>query len=236
MKFVALLKKELRESLPFITVAAVLLFVFGYLILSEARAYETSVSYHGAYPHFKPASTIGSYDLRQRWSPIRDVGPLVFIFSIALGLAIGIRQFWVAFYSQTWDFEICRPAKRAVILAAKLTTAIIGFVASVGLVWTLTCWYASQQGIWFTPPPTGRIFIEGWFLIALGFVVYLGVALAGLSTRRWYTTKMFSLGFVLFVFIACFCDWRLWLILIFMIVGVLVLLLQTTEKFLNRQF
>lgn len=230
MKFIALLKKELRECLPFIIAAAVLLLVIGFLVLKL----EQPRKYFGEYPYFKPASVIDTYQF-QRWFPLKDFGPSVFIFSIALGLAIGIRQFWVAFYSRTWDFEICRSIRRVTVLAAKIAAAIIGFIASVGLVWTLTYWYASQPSVWFTPP-TGRVFIEGWIFVAIGFVVYLGVAVAGLSTERWYTTKMFSLGFALFVFIACLSDWRLWLVLIFLIVGILILLLQVTEKFLDRQF
>ncbi|MBN1796402.1 MAG: hypothetical protein JW804_07000 [Sedimentisphaerales bacterium] len=230
MKFVALLKKELRESLPFIIAAAVFLLLIGALCLKfiEPQVYQYN------YALFTPATEISSYNIQER-SALSDVGPFLWLISIALGLAIGIRQFWVAFYSRTWDFEICRPTSRATVLTAKITTAVIGFIISVGLVWMLLYWYASQPSVWFTPP-AGRIFIEGWLLIALGFVVYLGVALAGLSTRRWYTTKMFSLGFVLLIFIACFNDWRLWLIFIFLLIGILILLLQVTEKFLNRQF
>ena len=187
MKFIALLKKELRECLPFIIAAALLLLVLGSLGLKRNEQWLYN---NGLYPDFKPASAIDTYQLH-KWSPINDVGPLVFVFSIALGLAIGIRQFWVAFYSRAWGFETCRPTKRVAILAAKLTAAIIGFIVSVGLIWPLFYWYASQPGIWFTPSAR-RVLIEGWVFIALGFVAYLGVALAGLSTARWYTTKTFS--------------------------------------------
>ncbi len=229
MKFIALLKKELRECLPFLIGAAVLLLVLGTLFLRL----DAPRTYGGLYPDFKPASAINIYQLKQS-SSLSLVGSLLWIFSIALGLAIGIRQFWVAFYSRTWDFEICRPTRRAAVLTAKITAAIIGFVLSVGLVWSLFYWYASQSSIWFTPL-TGRLLTKGWIFIALGFVVYLGVAVAGLSTERWYTTKLFSLGLVLIVYIACVSEWRLWLILIFLVIGILILLLQVTEKFLNRQ-
>jgi hypothetical protein len=77
---------------------------------------------------------------------------------------------------------------------------------------------------------------KGWIIIALGFVTYLGVAAAGLSTERWYTTKLFSLGLVFLLYIACFCDWRLWVILLFLIAVISILLLQITERFLNRQY
>ena len=231
MKFIALLKKELRESLPFIIAAAVLLLLLGSLLLKET---ELSRSYYGRYSGFKPASVIDVDKLQDR-PVLGGVGPLLWILSIALGLAIGIRQFWVESYSRTWGFEICRPTSRSSILTAKITAAVIGFIVSVGLIWMLFYWYASLPVFWHTPP-LDRHLAEGWISIILGFIVYLGVAVAGLSAERLYTTRLFSLGFVLLVFIACFNEWRLWLISIFLIIGILILLVQVTEKFLNRQF
>jgi ABC-type transport system involved in multi-copper enzyme maturation permease subunit len=230
MKIITLIKKELRESLPFILAAGLLMLTLGSLFLKVI----TGLRYRNYYSCYDSMTSIVSYGI-QTTSALSEVGPWLLVLSIALGLAIGIRQFWVAFYSRTWGFEICRPITRASILASKIIAAIIGFVLSVGLVWSLLFWYISQPGIWYAPPVV-RIYIEGWIFIALGFVVYLSVALAGLSSANWFTTKLFSLVFALYILIACTCDWRLPLIFLFIAVSILILLSQITENFLKRQF
>ena len=84
-------------------------------------------------------------------------------------------------------------------------------------------------------PPAFRNFIEGWIFIALGFVTYLGTALVGLSKARWYTTKIFGLGFATLVFFMIF-HWKLSWVFATLIIGAVILLSQITYTFLNREF
>ena len=85
-------------------------------------------------------------------------------------------------------------------------------------------------------PLPGRVFIEGWLFIVLGLVAYLGTALMGLSAARWYTTKIFGLAFATVVICMIFLQWRLSWAFAVVIIGVVVLLSQIIDTFLNREF
>ncbi len=121
------------------------------------------------------------------------------------------------------------------ILGAKLTAATVAFLVSLGSVWVALYWYASQPQLSRVPLP-GRIFIEGWLFIMLGLVAYLGAALVNLSKARWYTTKIFGLAFATVVICMIFSQWRLSWAFAIVIIGVVVLLSQIIDTFLNREF
>jgi hypothetical protein len=121
------------------------------------------------------------------------------------------------------------------ILGAKLTAATVAFVVSLGAVWVGLYWYACRPELYEVPPP-GRIFIEGWLFIMLGLVAYLGAALVNLIKARWYTTKIFGLAFATVVIFMIILQWRLSWAFAIVIIGVVVLLSQIINTFLNREF
>jgi len=231
MRFLALLKKELRECLPWLLIAAIAFLVLGGLALR--LMIQSGAPFRYPY-HFSPGSTVNRYLLRA--SPLLSTtGVWLFFISIVLGLALGIRQFFIPHFSRTWGFTIHRSINKLTILCAKLFVAAIAFIISLGTVWLLIYWYASLPEILpFLPEP--RLFIEGWILIAMGFTVYLGTALAGLSKARWYTTKVFPLAFVLVIIATTVSQWKLSTAFAVMIIGSLILLSQIIHTFLNREF
>lgn len=231
MRSLALLKKELRECLPWLLIAAIAFLVLGGLALRL-------MIYSGAtfrYPyHLSPGSTVNPYRLRVH-PLLSTTGGWLFFISIVLGLALGIRQFFIPHFSRTWGFTIHRSINKLTILCAKLFGAAIAFIISLGTVWIVIYWYASLPEISpFSPEP--RLFIEGWILIAMGFTVYLGTALAGLSKARWYTTKVFPLAFVLVIIVTTVSQWKLSTAFAVMLIGSLILLSQIIHTFLNREF
>ena len=231
MKFLALMRKELRESLPWMLLAAIFLLIFGSLAL-WSRTIPQNIAYR--YPVFSPGSNINTYQLTKP-SLLQPVGSLLFLTSIGLGLVLGGRQFWVAHFTKTWGFTLHRSVSRQTILGAKLAAAIVAFAVSLGTVWLALYWYASRPQL-LTAPPTMRIFIEGWIYILLGFVVYLGTCLAGLSRAKWYTTKIFGLAFAVLILVTALVQWKLILAFAAIIAGILILLTQITDTFLNREF
>lgn len=221
MRFSALLKKELRESLPWMLLAAVAFFATcGFVLYAEFR---NTVRY--GYRHLSHSV----------YSGINEIGPLLLLSSIGLGLALGIRHFWIPHFTRTWPFLLHRSTDRQIILTAKLTAAAIAFIISLGTVWIAFYWYACREGT-FEIPPTARTFIEGWFFIMLGLVVYLATTLAGLSTARWYTTKIFGLAFATIVIILTFVQWRLASAFAVITVSVAILLSQIYDTFGKREF
>ncbi len=85
-------------------------------------------------------------------------------------------------------------------------------------------------------PQTPRVFIEGWILIMLGLVTYLGTALSGLSTANWYTTKIFGLAFATVVIFTTFSQWSLVWAFAVIAISAVILLSLIFDSFLRREF
>jgi len=231
MRFVALLRKELRESLPWMILAAIILLAIGGFVL-RAQAYHGPPSWY--YSSLSPGFAVEHHQLT-RFSPLQMTGSWLLITSIGLGLVLAVRHFWIPHFTRTWPFLLHRSVSRQMILGAKLAAATVAFVVSLGSVWIGLYWYASRPEL-FTVPPPGRIFIEGWLFIVLGLMAYLGAALVDLSMARWYTTKIFALAFATVVMFMIILQWRLSWAFAIMIIGVVVLLSQIIDTFLNREF
>ena len=231
MRFLTLLRKELRECLPWMLLATIAFFAIGGYFL-RAQVHYGYYDFHHRY--FSPNSIIESYPLTHS-SPLAPIGPLLFVIAIGLGSVLGLRQFWIPHFTKTWAFLLHRSTNRKNILAAKLTATSIALIISMGLVWIVLYWYAFRSEL-FILPPTERVFIHGWIFIILGFVAYLGTALSGLSTAHWYTTKIFGPAFATFVIITTISQWSLAIAFIVIIISAVILLIQIYDVFLNREF
>jgi len=228
MRFSALLRKELRECLPWILLAAVVFFAFGGFFLRAAAYFGDR---YWRYSRFSPGTTVSPYDLTC-YPTLQTAGPWLFFSSIGLGLILGVRHFWIPHFTRTWPFLLHRSVSRKTILAAKLTAGMIAFVISLGALWVGLFWYATRPEV-FPIPQAPRVFIEGWIFIMLGLVTYLGTALSALSTANWYTTKIFGLIFATFTTITLLSTvWAIGLIA----VSTAILLVQIFDTFLRREF
>jgi len=232
MRFSALLRKEFRECLPWMLLAAIILLAIGGFSLRQAQLqgwYDWSERY------FSSRSVTETYDLQYRRCPLQLIGPLLLLTSIGLGLVLGVRHFWIPSFTRTWPFLIHRSVDRTTIIWAKLAAAIISFLISLGAIWAALYSYSCDPER-FTMLPIKRVFIEGWVFILLGLVVYLGTALAGLSTARWYTTKIFGLAFATLIIFAAILEWRLGWAFAAIVIGAVILLSQITDTISNREF
>jgi hypothetical protein len=234
MRFTVLVRKEFRESLPWLLLAAIVFFGFGGFCLRAFANFGELNRYFPYFPRLSQGSIVESYQLTH-YSPLKMTGMWLFLTSIGLGLVLGVRHFWMPYFTGTWPFLLHRSVDRKTILAAKLTSALIAFVISLGVLWTVLCWYANRPEL-FTIPQTARVFIEGWILIALGLVAYLGTALSGLSTAKWYTTRIFGLAFATIIIIVTFSQWQLGWAFVVIVAGAFILLSQIIDLFLNREF
>ncbi len=230
MRFSALLCKELRECLPWMLLAAIVVFAFGGFSL---RAEASFGDRYWRYSRLSPGSTVNPYDLTC-YSTLQIAGPWLLFSSIGLGLILGVRHFWIPHFTRTWPFLLHRSVSRRTILGAKLTAALITCVVSMGLVWIALFWYASRPEV-FAVPQTLRIFVEGWIFVMLGVVVYLGTSLSALSTANWYTTKIFGLLFAMVIFVTIMSMSTFWAIGV-IAVSTAILLVQIFDTFLRREF
>jgi hypothetical protein len=232
MRFLALLKKELRECLPWMVSAAVFLLIFGsYDLRSSVRRADEYEYYQ--YRVFERYSEVWGFELANY--PLEDVGSLVFVSAVVLGLALGVRQFWVADFTGTWGFTLHRSAQRTTILAAKICAALISLIAAVGLVLCYLFWRASLPDYSPVPPPL-RFLIGGWLVCGVGLLFYLGAGLVGLSKARWYTTKLAGLGFAIWMFFTFTQQWTVWWSFGTLVIGAGILLYLMWETFLKREF
>ena len=192
MKFLALLRKEFRESVPWVLLAALDPTGHVGLLTLRAEARSNDPEYWSYRPGLTPGVPVNAYRFLR---PCRLRLPAMWLAFIAPGLALvlGIRHFWVPLYTRTWSFLLHRSVSRLTILSAKLAAMILAFVVSLGIPWSLLYGYACRPALFPIPEPV-KMLVDGWLYIALGLLVYLGTALSALSTARWYTTRIFGLG------------------------------------------
>jgi hypothetical protein len=242
MRFLTLLRKELRECLPWMLVAAVFFVAFGGIALWDQTRTENIAQ---RYPVFTPGTEVKRFDITYdpdvriyslpKCFPISEAGPYLLIASIGLGLAIGVRQFQIEHTTKIWNFLLHRSVSRQTVLWNKLAAAAIIFIISLGIIWSILYWYSNRPGL-FAVPPAARVFVEGWIFVILGFLVYLGTALACLGQTKWYTTKLFSLLFAGLFVVIVIGQWSLLWAFIFIIIGIGIFLSQIIETFLIREF
>ncbi len=230
MRFSTLLRKELRECLPWMLLATIVFLSLGGFFLRTETYYKDSRHYSP----LSPGTAVDHY--RLTYYPILNVtGPWLFCFSIGLGLVLGVRQFWIPHFTRTWPFLLHRSVSRKTILAAKLITASIAFVISIGSVWIGLYWFACRPEV-SAIPQTPRVFIEGWTFIMLGLVTYLGTSLSSLIPTKWYTTKIFGLAFATVIIVTTFSQWSLVWAFAVIAVSVVILLSLIFDTFLRREF
>jgi hypothetical protein len=230
MRFMALLRKELRESLPWILAAVIALLVIGgYSIRSQATRGK-----YGWQLNVGPGQAVEPYRLLAP-SVLQDSATLLLWVSIGLGLALGARHFGMPSLTRTWPFLLHRSTTRTAILLAKLLAGIVAQVVCLGLAWLLLFKYASRPDLFMIPPPTPMI-ADGALLILLGLLVYCGTTLSALSKSRWYTTRVFGLALAgVVVFAMAFHSSRPWA-LATILIAALILLSQIVHTFLTREF
>ncbi len=235
MRFLALLRKELRESLPWLLLAGLLLLGVGLLTVhSEAQFARMNYQHWSNRLALGPGEVVNTYDLvrspRLAWAAtwLAFIGP-------GLGLVLGVCHFWVPLFARTWSFLLHRSASRMSILGAKLATAILGLLISLGLVWMGLYWYACRPGLLPIPEPM-QILVVGWVYIVIGLVVYLGTALSALSTARWYTTRIFGLAFAALAAFIILVQWHPGRVLVLTVLAIAILLAQTVAAFQSREF
>ena len=132
MKFLTLMQKEIREILPWILLAAISFLAIGLLIITMGSRHQ---NYNWRFQNIEPGTEVRLHDIITQ-SVLMVNGAWLFTVSLALGLILGIRQFWITFFTKTWAFEFHRSVKRQTVLYAKLSAAIIAFLLALGTIWT----------------------------------------------------------------------------------------------------
>ena len=193
MKFLALVKKEFRECLPWICLAGIVFTVVGvFLVDVQVRMDQWSRQ--------RPSETAPGILIS--YSPLQSVGAILLVVALNLGITMGIRQFLPPSFDKTWSLTLHKPVHPWTIVTSKFLAASLGLVVSMGLPWALMFLYAVSPGR-FLKPVLPTIFWEGCLMIALGFVAYLGAAVSAMRPVRWYTTRIFGAAFGVGVCILC---------------------------------
>jgi len=233
MRFSALLRKELRECLPWFLAAFVFLLLFGSISLYSASVLREELGY----PYMSLDPDVPQTPVYQltRTGTLSGPAPYLFLSAIGLGLCLGIRQFWYSHFTRVWGFELHRSVNRSAILFSKVISALLAFIFLAGPLWYIFYWYAGHRELFMVSPPS-RHLIEGWIVAAVGFIVYLGTVKAGLSDARWYTTKMFGLGFSVFIIVVVFNQYKIGWTIAAIIAGIFILMIDIMDTFESKEF
>ncbi len=228
MRFWTLVRTNLRECIYCIGVTFIAFLTIGFYIL-RMSAYTFNGQFTGGYS--------SRYSLF--WdSPLSSVGGLLFFLCLAFGIVLGLVQFAddSAHPRRPWHFILHRSVAKKTVLLARLTTAAIAFVLSFGVSWTIF-YLAARLGHLFLIPPTGRVFVEGWLLIAFGYVVYLAAAMAAMG-QRWNTgaQHVVSIPSLLLAGVAVFTPLRLVWVGTVIVAAVVIYASQLFYVFLNKEF
>jgi hypothetical protein len=230
MRFIALLKNELRESMPWMLLATIGLLTVSILVIRMDAASGASRWYYST----SPGSVVPSYYLAH-YCALATPGSWLLVIAIGLGLVLAGRHFAMPFITRTWPFLLHRSASRMTILAAKLAAAAIAFFVCLGGAWVILYHYASVADLSMTPPPL-QVFVEGCLFILVGVVFYCGTALSILTVSRWYTTKGFGAMLATVVFFVAILGSSRPRALVVIIDGAAILLSQIVHTFRNREF
>jgi len=229
MRFLALFKKELREAVPWLILATLLLLAISWFMI-HMKAYDQSRWHYNAISNGKVIDTYMIF----RTDIMLESAVLMFFTSIGLGLSVGIRHFWVPDFTRTWQFLIHRSATRSLILSAKLTAAATVLLC-LSIAWLLLAGYAYVSERVIVPPESGIVGL-GIFYAFLGFIVYVGTALCALTTTRWYTTRMFGLFFAFIMFMIVLSQTNFIFVFFLTVFFLAVLIIQIYETFLQKEF
>ena len=231
MKFIALVKNELRTAVPWILLAIAVMVLVGGFIIYDKYIWQQENFMRW---HYGAGEQIDLGRLSCR-SPMSGLGPWLFCSSIGLGLVLGTVHFLMPFVTKTWGFTLHRSASRLSIVSAKMLAATTAFVISLGLTWTFFFYFVHFNQM-FPLPPTLAVYAEGWLFILYGMLVYLATGVAAISRARWYTTKIFSLGFVFLVILLAFLTGDLFWAILIIAIGAAIFKVQLVYDFLTREF
>jgi len=229
MRFLALLKKELREALPWIVLAVLSLLSISWFMI-RMKAFD-----QGRWNYNVPSNgTVIDQYMIFRADIMLESAVLMFFISIGLGLVLGFRHFWMPGFTGTWQFLIHRSVTRSVIISAKLTAAAIVMLC-LSLAWLLLAGITGISERIIIPPESGIVGL-GIFYAYLGFIVYMGTSLCAITKARWYTTRMFGLFFVFIMFLVIVSQTSFAQAFFISVVFFVVLIVQIYEIFLQREF
>ncbi|MCH7919240.1 MAG: hypothetical protein IIC50_14800 [Planctomycetes bacterium] len=228
MKFLTLLKKELRESLLPIILATL---VFGGFTMSSIRWFVHSGG--DDYRFYAQHANAGQTYWLFHSFPLGEIGVLLLFASIVLGLTLGALHFGLPLLTRTWAFLLHRPVTQSAILGSKLLVGLIAFGVALGLPWSLA--YAHIQQVKATGFPSNpRVFWEGWLFIGLGLALYLGTGLCAMTNARWYTTRLIGPVFAVFLILAVFSETSVLVAFELLSIVVAILLILLVATFLNK--
>ena len=100
MKFLALVKKELRECLPCILLAFIVFLFFGIMIL-RVQIHHYSEYYRWYRVAGREAGSVIDGFTFIRQNPLSELGLLLLCCSIGLGLLLGAMQYWLGFFRRS---------------------------------------------------------------------------------------------------------------------------------------
>lgn len=230
MRFIALLRKELREALPWILLATAVMLAFGGLDVMGTMHYADMMWRMNLHQD----GYINSFE----WltcSDLRNEGPLLLLTSCGLGILLAGRQFLLPTLSGEWPFTLHRSISRGAVLAAKLCAAGTAFALGIGLVWTLLFLWASRPGA-MRHPVEGKIYWEGWLYILLGVMGYLAAAVTSMSRARWFTTRLFPLALAAIILCLVVVEWSMPVMAGLLVIGLALPAAQLVDLALRREF
>ena len=171
----ALVFKELRETAWIAAVALVLYFFFaaqavGVDLFSFVRVGPTGIPF-------------------VTW----DFGGTYLLVSAGLAIALGFAQSVLESMYDTWLFLLHRPMERRRLIAAKLGTGLVLYLACAAIPVIVLAFWAATPGTHASPFEWSMTLVTWWYWLVMT-LVYLGAFLSGIRPARWYATRLLPLA------------------------------------------
>ena len=229
MKFLALFKRDLREAAPWLALSALaVLLVCGNELREVSRHSQGTLRAISAHMSGGPNPW---YLLEAH--RLGGSGLTILLAGAGLGITLAALQYLMPGLLKTWPFTLHRSITRSGILLARMAAAATGMAVGVGGLWTLlfVLAFRTEAMRWGL-----GLLLAGWWILAVGLVVYLGAAVTSLGAARWYTTRFFPLLFALGAIATSMAAEGVTGFLIPLLVAVVILVPQLVNSFLNREY
>jgi hypothetical protein len=240
MKFLTLVKKEFREALPWLLLAALFLSISSWVTINLQISNQKS---------WFAGKTSTMFDERDLWDKYGDYLKeddifqpdimrkslrFMFYIPIGLGLILGVRHFFLQGLDGTWQYLIHRSVKKSTIVSSKLVAAALAMSCLV-LIWLLFIGYTNISKKEIIPAGSWMVYL-GIFYALVGFIVYMGIALCAITKARWYTTRIFGLFSVLIMLLVILSVTEFIYAFIVSVFVFGILIVQIYQTFLQREF
>jgi len=232
MKFITLVKHELRQNLAISMLVLLVVMLLGSLFFTSYEDTErTRNRFWDSCRDYPGTVWWNGQNLDNMEALYNPILCTVVLGAMFLAFVIVVKQFYLPTIQRTWSFLLHRSVSKYTILTAKLLSSLILLICSAGLGWTY--FYFKGQSL-IMPVPLHTFYI-GIGAIGLAYLFYLALSIVAISHYRWCGMRLLPL---LVVGLIVVLNLRIsYVIMAYsLLIGFFVLIIDLFVQFRLREF